>query len=83
MDGTQFMALRDFTDDINGVEFSADGTLLATAEENRIARVWNLKTGREIARFDEFRIVDVGERGRPLMHVCRGEVSRIDQVERA
>lgn len=46
--------LQDFTNDVNAVSFSTDGTILVTAEENRRIRLWETKTGTEILRDEQF-----------------------------
>ena len=55
-DWTLKLTLRDFTDDVNAASFNHDATLLATAEESGIARVWNVNTGEEVARFTDFKL---------------------------
>lgn len=47
-------SITGFFDDINGVRFSADGSSLITAEESRMIRVWDVKTGNELYRLTEF-----------------------------
>ncbi|MGE3807550.1 MAG: WD40 repeat domain-containing protein [Gemmataceae bacterium] len=46
------LTLRGHDDAVNCLTFSADGRFLASASDDRTARVWHLQTGRECYRFE-------------------------------
>lgn len=50
--GTEIARLEGHDDWVWSVAFSPDGTQLATGSEDDTARLWDLATGREIARLD-------------------------------
>jgi hypothetical protein len=47
--GAERLRLMGHTDDVNGASFSADGGRIATASSDYTARVWDARTGQEIA----------------------------------
>ncbi len=47
--GAERLRLMGHTDDVNGASFSTDGGRIATASSDRTARVWDARTGQEIA----------------------------------
>jgi WD40 repeat protein len=47
--GQELLALEGHTGPVNGVNFSPDGTLLATGSDDQTARIWDAKTGEALA----------------------------------
>jgi WD40 repeat protein/class 3 adenylate cyclase len=52
--GEQLTALSGHTGYIQDLEFSPDGTLLATASEDHTAKVWDLASGKELFTFSGY-----------------------------
>jgi WD40 repeat protein len=48
-DGTELAAARGHEDAVNGVAWSPGGRRIATASDDRTARVWDAETGAELA----------------------------------
>lgn len=56
-DGKEELQLKGHTNAIIGVMFSPDGALLATASYDKSARLWDARTGEQLAEFPEKRVL--------------------------
>jgi WD40 repeat protein len=47
--GTEFRTIKDLNDLLHNLEFTSDGSRLATAEESGVVKIWDVATGSAIA----------------------------------